>query len=90
MTCNLSVTAQLVGSAVPCRFMAVLYKNGAAYQTMANTDGGTGKPFGASFTTAVRGNGTDFYEVYVWQDSGFALDIAGTAQDTSFSAVTSH
>lgn len=88
-TFSITASVQCVGSGSACRLVAAIYKNGSIYAEASNTDSGTSKPFGAVITTAIRGNGSDFYEVYVFQDNGATIDLGGGPQDTCLSAVYS-
>lgn len=52
-----------------------IYKNGAVYKQIENNSGSSGET-GENLPVIVSANGTDYFEVYAWQNSGSNKNIA--------------
>ena len=60
-----------------------LYKNGVGYKTgIYNKASGTG-PVGSNISCLAEANGTDYFELYIYQDSG-TQSISGTVANSYF------
>lgn len=92
-TCLLQAKVTLQGTTSPTRLVVAVYKNGVIYDSNDAFDSvGLGRPLQAQTCTVVRQGaaGTDVYTVFAWHDAGAPRTIDGTAEETSFSAVTAH
>lgn len=68
-------------SADGVRYVAMIYKNGVALKSMGQVGGGTAA-LNATVTATVDANGTDYFEGYVFQNSGGPISIWGAATDS--------
>jgi len=64
-----------------------VYKNGAAYTAGAGVVGNSGVVHSTTTGIPVFLNAGDYIEIYVWQNSGGALNTNGTGQYASWMAV---
>lgn len=63
----------------------MIYKNGSAI-TSARGHASTTKEIGGNVSVIVDANGTtDYFEAYIFQDSGSSQNLAGTSEHTNFS-----
>lgn len=65
------------------RIAALLYKNGAAFKDASNTVSGANAA-SVLASALVDANGTDFFELYVWQQSAGTRTLSGASFDTWF------
>ena len=67
--------------------MVYIRKNGSTYKKVAETILSTSVQARANGTVLVTANGTDYFEMYVYQDSGSSLNVGGSSSATFFQAV---
>lgn len=77
------VTMQTTGSGK--RVIAYIYKNGSAYAE-APTSTGVSTNNGSNISDIIPLNATDYLELFVYQDSGGAINVKGTAAETYMAA----
>jgi len=80
----LSASIGWSGSVDTARYNTLIYKNGAAYRSGIQQAGAGGQPLDTACCIVVDANGTDYFEVYAWQNSGAGGTISGTTFDTWF------
>jgi hypothetical protein len=78
----LAACVQYLNPTNNARYSTIFYKNGVALKNN-NIIAPSVKPCGTSFITIVDANGTDFFEVWVWQD-GSTVTVSGATTDTWF------
>lgn len=66
------------------RYQILIYKNGAAFKS-ASTQASAADDLNATIACTIDASGTDFFQVYVFQNSGFTASIAGAETETWFS-----
>lgn len=81
ITCNAQFTA-LTGVA---RTATLLYKNGVVANSN-NVYGTAGQASGATVAAVVDANGTDYFELFCWHNSGGPEVVSGLIQDTFMTA----
>lgn len=79
----LQASAGQTGGVANQRLVMLLYKNGVAFKDYSTTTGGAAA-FGVTGCVVVDANGTDYFEVYLYQDSGGATTMSGATVDTYF------
>lgn len=67
-------------------FQFAIYKNGAVFKETLDLAAGAGNK-GLSLSLVDQANGTDFYELYIWQNTGSNVTVSGLAVVTFFSGV---
>jgi len=66
------------------RLVIALYKNGADFKN-AGTTVGSASAFGVVGSwPAIVANGTDYFQIFVYQDSGSTITFSGAAVDSYF------
>lgn len=65
------------------RYNINIYKNGASYKSVT-VQGSASVSINATVSCTVLANGTDYFEVYVFQDTGGSIGISGLTTDTWF------
>lgn len=66
------------------RYATIIYKNGSALKNNNLLASGTDS-LGSSVTCVVTANGSDYFEVYTWHNSGVSEDLTGLTTDCWFS-----
>lgn len=79
----LTASAGFTGAVDQQRMLVLIYKNGAVFKA-ANFSASGVNAINAQCNAVVDANGTDFFEVFCWQNSGGAQTISGTTTDTYF------
>jgi hypothetical protein len=79
----LMVNAGNTGSVDQARWLVMIYKNGVVLASFNATASGVAAQ-NAHISVVVDANGTDYFEGYVWQNSGGNYTLSNTAQDTFF------
>lgn len=73
----------ITGGIANQRLVIGLMKSGANVKNSATTVGGA-NPFGVAGTWVVDASGTDYFEIFVFQDSGGTETFSGASVDTYF------
>ena len=66
------------------RYQVLIYKNGSSFKS-ASVQASASDALNATITTTIDASGTDYFEVYFFQNSGFTASIAGAETETWFS-----
>jgi hypothetical protein len=79
----LMVNAGNTGAVDQARWLVMIYKNGVVIASFNTAASGVAAQ-NAHIAIVADANGTDYFEGYVWQNSGGNYTLSATAQDTFF------
>ena len=80
---NFNASATLASSADTKATILALYKNGVSYKLGPYNRSPTIAPIGAGINCLAAANGTDYFELYIYQESG-TQSISGTVANSYF------
>ena len=80
---NFNASATLASSADTKATILALYKNGVSYKLGPYNRSPTIAPIGAGINCLAAANGTDYFELYIFQESG-TQNLSGAATNSYF------
>ena len=83
---DIAVGVSMLASVANTRFQVSIYKNGAAIVTGVVGHESSAAPINCTAHLKDFANGTDFYEVYCWQNTGAGQTLSALPTDTYFMA----